>query len=98
MGSLRSISQEIAADVGAEAAIDFRLVDLGAAEDLKTLAWLAECDLRERELAVRGNRVWAPRLIHVRERSPLVPAGENATLPADPGQSRPDRRSADEDL
>ena len=78
-GAFRSISQEIAADVGTEAAIDFRLVDLGGAEDLKTLAWLGECDLRERELAVRGNRVWAPRLIHVRERSPLVPAGEDST-------------------
>ena len=78
-GAFRSISQEIAADVGSEAAIDFRLVDLGAAEDLPSLAWLGECDLRERELAVRGNRVWAPRLIHIRERSPLVPAGENST-------------------
>ena len=78
-GAFRSISQEIAADVGSEAAIDFRLVDLGAAEDLKTLAWLGECDLRERELAVRRNRVWAPRLIHIRERSPLVPAGEDST-------------------
>ena len=78
-GAIRSISQEVAADVGAEAAIDFRLVDLGAAEDLKTLAWLGECDLRERELAVRRNRVWAPRLIHIRERSPLVPAGEDST-------------------
>ena len=78
-GALRSISQEIAADVGTEASIDFRLVDLGAVEDLPTLAWLATRDLRERELAVRGNRVWAPRLIHLRERSPLVPAGDAAT-------------------
>ena len=78
-GAIRSISQEVATDVGAEAAIDFRLVDLGAAEDLKTLAWLGECDLRERELAVRRNRVWAPRLIHIRERSPLVPTGEDST-------------------
>ena len=75
-GALRSISQEVAADVGTEAAIDFRMVDLGAAEDLQTLAWLGACDLRERELAVRGNRLWAPRLINLRERSPLVPAGE----------------------
>ena len=78
-GALRSLSQEIAADVGTEASIDFRLVDLGAVEDLPTLAWLATRDLRERELAVRGNRVWAPRLIHLRERSPLVPAGDAAT-------------------
>ncbi len=77
-GALRSISQETAADVGTQAAIDFRLVDLGSAADLQTLAWLGAHDLRERELAVRNNRVWAPRLIHVRERSPVVPAGEEA--------------------
>lgn len=75
-GAFRSISQEIAADAGTEAAIDFRLVDLDSAEDLQTLAWLGACDLRERELAIRGNQVWAPRLISVQERSPLVPAGE----------------------
>ncbi len=78
-GALRSISQEITADVGTEAAIEFRLVDLGDAEDLQTLEWLGARDLRERELAVRGNRLWAPRLIHLRERSPLVPAGDEAT-------------------
>ncbi len=78
-GALRSISQEIALDVGTEAAVEFRLVDLGDAEDLPTLEWLGARDLRERELAVRGNRLWAPRLIHLRERSPLVPAGEDAT-------------------
>ncbi len=77
-GSLRSISQEIAADVGTQAAIDFRLVDLDSAEDLQTLAWLGVHDVRERELAVRGNQVWAPRLIHVRERSPVVSEGEEA--------------------
>ena len=73
-GSVRSISQEIAADVGTEAQIDFRLVDLDAPEDLQTLARLATCDLRERELAVRHKQVWIPRLISIRERSPLVPA------------------------
>ena len=77
-GALRGISQEIAADVGTQAAIEFRLVDLGSAEDLQTLAWLGAHDVRERELAVRGNQVWAPRLIHVRERSPVVSAGEDA--------------------
>ncbi len=75
-GALRSISQEIAADAGTEAQIDFRLVDLDAPEDLQTLAWLGACDLRERELAVRCKRVWAPRLVHIRERSPLAPADE----------------------
>ncbi len=72
-GALRSISQEIAADAGTEAHIDFRLVDLDAPEDLQTLAWLGACDVRERELAVRRQQVWAPRLIHIRERSPLAP-------------------------
>jgi len=75
-GAFRSISQEIAADVGTEAQIDFRLVDLDAAEDLQTLAWLGACDLRERELAVHYKQVWTPRLINIRERSSLVPADE----------------------
>ena len=78
-GAVRSISQEIAADVGTEAQIDFRLVDLDAPEDLQTLAWLGTCDLRERELAVRHKQVWTPRLISIRKRSPLVPADEETT-------------------
>ena len=78
-GAIRCIRQEIAADVGVEAAIDFRLVDLDTAEDLQMLAFLASCDLRESELAIRDNHVWAPRLIHVRERAPHVPAGQRST-------------------
>ena len=78
-GALRAISQEVAAEAGTAALVDFRLVDLDAAEDLETLAWLDTCDLRERELAVRGNRVWAPRLISLRERFPRVPAGDDAS-------------------
>ncbi len=73
-GAVRSMDLEI----GEEAGIRFRLVDLGAQEDLETLAELARCDLRERELAVRGNRLWAPRLVSIRDRYPLVPAGEEA--------------------
>ena len=78
-GALRAIGQEVAADVGTESQIDFRLVDLDAAEDLEALAWLGACDLRERELAIRRNRIWVPRLTRIRERGPLVPAGEEAT-------------------
>ena len=48
-------------------------MDLDTGNDLDTLAWLDTCDLRERELAVRGNQVWAPRLISLRERFPCVP-------------------------
>ena len=72
-GAVRSLSAEL----GKEVRIDFRLVDLGDAADLKTLAWLSACDLRERELAVRGNRLWAPRIVSIRERYSQVPAGED---------------------
>ena len=67
--------RSMAVEVGEEAKIDFRLVDLGDVDDLGTLAWLARCDLRERDLAVRQGRLWAPRIVSLRERSSLVPAG-----------------------
>ena len=72
-GAVRSMAIEI----GEEARLDFRLVDLGAAADLKTLAWLAPHDLRERELAVREGRLWVPRVVSDRKTFPRVPAGEN---------------------
>ncbi len=74
-GAVRSMAFE----VGEEAGIDFRLVDLGDSGDLETLAWLARCDLRERELAVRDGRLWAPRLVSIRERYASVPPGEACT-------------------
>ena len=77
-GALRAISQEVAAEAGTAALVDFRLVDLDSADDLETLAWLDSCDLRERELAVRSKRIWAPRLLSLRERFPRVPAGDDA--------------------
>ncbi len=77
-GALRAITEEVAADAGTAARIDFRLVDLGAREDLDALARLDGCDLRERELAIRGNRFWVPRLVSLRERFAHVPAGEDA--------------------
>ena len=72
-GVVRSMSIE----VDEEAMIDFRLVDLGDSEDLETLAWLSRCDLRERELAVRQQRLWAPRMVSMPERYARVPAGEH---------------------
>ena len=69
-GAVRSMAIEI----GEEARIDFRLVDLGDPGDLETLAWLACCDLRERELAIRQRCLWAPRLVSIRERHVRVPA------------------------
>ena len=74
-GAVRSMALE----VGEEASIEFRLVDLGDAADLETLAWLARSDLRERELAIREQRVWAPRLVSLRARHARVPAGAEPT-------------------
>ena len=73
-GAVRGMAVEIAE----EAKLDFRLVDLGAADDLETLAWLARHDLRDRELAVREGRLWVPRVVSNRELAPRVPAGEDA--------------------
>ena len=72
-GSVRSMGAEVAE----EAKLDFRLVDLGAADDLETLAWLARHELRERELAVREGRLWVPRVVSNREQFPRVPAGKD---------------------
>jgi len=71
-GAVRSMAMEI----DEEARIDFRLVDLGDPGDLETMAWLARCDLRERELAVRANRLWAPRWVDITERYSRVSAGD----------------------
>jgi len=73
-GAVRSMAME----VGDEAKLDFRLVDLGDPDDLRTLARLARCDLRERELAVRENRLWAPRISSTRKRYSHVAAGGDA--------------------
>ena len=72
-GAVRSMAVE----VGEEAGLDFRLVDLAGAEDLDRLAWLARHDLRERELAVRGGQIWVPRLISDRNQYASVPAGDD---------------------
>ena len=75
-GALWGAVRSMAIEVGEEAMLDFRLVDLGDAGDLETLAWLARCDLRDRELAVRQRRLWMPRLVGIRERHARAPAGE----------------------
>ena len=72
-GAVRSMSLE----VDKKARLDFRLVDLGASSDLETLAWLDRCDLRERELAIRQRRVWAPRVVGIRHEFPAVPRDED---------------------
>ena len=74
-GAVRSMAIEVGEDAG----IDFRLVDLGAVDDLKMLAWLARNDLRDREVAVREGRLWVPRIESMRDHSPYVPAADNPT-------------------
>ena len=76
--ALWGVVRSMAMEVGDEARLDFRLVDLGDADDLQTLAWLARCDLRERELAVRENRLWAPRISSIRKRYSHVATGDDA--------------------
>ncbi|MDE2973209.1 MAG: SDR family NAD(P)-dependent oxidoreductase [Gemmatimonadota bacterium] len=74
-GAVRSLALELLAE---DTRIDFQLVDLGAGGDLETMALLDRCDLREREVAVREGRIWVPRILSLRDRAPLVPAGEDA--------------------
>ena len=72
-GAVRSMAIEAGEDAG----IDFRLVDVGAPSDLETLGSLAGCDLREREIAVRGGRMWVPRIESIRDAAPHVPPGDD---------------------
>ncbi len=72
-GAVRSLS----AEVPSEARLDFRLVDVGAASDLPTLSRLSRGDLRERELAVRRECVWVPRVHGIRDEFPSAPTGDD---------------------
>ena len=73
-GAVRSIALELLAE---DTRVDFRLVDIGAEEDLDTLAGILRGNLRERELAIRDGRLWVPRIVSVRQRAPLVPDGDD---------------------
>ncbi len=74
-GAVRSIALEL---LGEDTRIDFRLVDIGARQDLEALARLARCDLREREVAIRNGRPWVPRIVSLRQRAPHLSPGEDA--------------------
>ena len=73
-GAVRSMALELLAE---DTRLNFRLVDIGSEADLESLAALARSNLRERELAVREGRLWVPRIVSVRTRAPLVPAGDD---------------------
>ena len=73
-GAIRSIGLEL---MGEGTTLELRLVDIHDPSDLETLARLDGCDLRERELAIRKRRLWAPRVVSIRDRFPHVPPGED---------------------
>ncbi len=58
-GAVRSMNMEVGTDAG----IDFRLVDLESRSDLSILDRLGRTDLRESEIAVRKQRLWTARII-----------------------------------
>ena len=72
-GAVRSMAVEVGEDAG----IDFRLVDLGVLGDLEALGSLARRDLRDREIAVRGGSMWVPRIESIRDAAPHVPPGDD---------------------
>jgi hypothetical protein len=55
-GAVRALGQEL------DAGIDLRLADAAEPSDLSALRWLAAHDVRERELAIRDGRLYAPQL------------------------------------
>jgi len=73
-GAIRALGHELDGQIS----VDLRLVDLGDSADLPMLDWLARHDVRERELAIRSGRLYAPRLA----RRP----GGHATVPANLGR------------
>ncbi len=60
-GAVRALTHEL----GFGLRLDLRLVDIAGPQDLPTLRWLACHDVRERELAVRDGRLYAPRLLRL---------------------------------
>ncbi|MYI89857.1 MAG: hypothetical protein F4082_06185, partial [Gammaproteobacteria bacterium] len=70
--SLWGIARAMAVEIGNESGIEIRLYDIETLTDMDTLAWLVQNDVREREIAIRDNQIWAPRLVHMRDWYPQV--------------------------
>jgi thioester reductase-like protein len=83
-GAVRALGHEL------DAGIDLRLVDIGDPADLGPLRWLATHDVRERELAVREGRLYAPRLVTLfgqgEATAPAAEVGRYQLQSAAPGQ------------
>ena len=72
-GAVRSLTLEIASQLE----LDIQLVDLGSNTDLPTLGLLNGLRLREREMAVRANQIWVPRVLNIREEFPQITASND---------------------
>ena len=70
--SLWGLVRCIDKDLGNASEFNLLLIDIGASGDLDTLAWLVDNDVREREIAIRDGNLWAPRVIHLRDRYPMI--------------------------
>jgi len=83
-GAVRALGHEL------DSGIDLRLADVGGPADLRALRWLAPRDVRERELAVRDGRLYAPRLVtldgHGEATAPAAEVGRYQLQPSAPGQ------------
>ena len=75
--ALWGLVRTMAMEVGEEFGIDFRLVDVGDGDDLNPLVWMDGHDLHEREVVVRRQSLWVPRITSIRKRCATVKADEN---------------------
>ncbi len=67
-GAVRSLTLEIPAELG----LEFRLIDLGEITDLNTLQWLYRNDIREKEIAIRNEKIYVPRVLSLQDEFPLI--------------------------
>lgn len=78
-GAVRALGHEL------DAGIDLRLADAADPSDLSTLRWLAAHDVRERELAIRDGRLYAPRLVTLPGQGEATATAAGVTAQKSPG-------------
>ncbi len=69
-GAIRSLTLEIPAELN----LQVRIIDVGTTADLNTLKWLANNDIREKEIAIRLEQIYVPRVISLQNEFPLIQA------------------------
>ncbi len=77
--TLWGLVRSLVIETGADSDFEFRLIDIGGSEDLKTLKWLDSNDVREREVAIRKGQIWVPRVNEHRDQIPVVSNDEENT-------------------